>query len=902
MTTLTNDDNAWMRDFFVALRDAPLEPSTDRGYVPLYRRPDMQRVDPVQELLRKILWNGPRSTQLLAGQRGTGKTTELRRLRDELRAGGATVVIVDADSYLDMSAPIGAFVFLTFLAGAFGEALVAEGVLDDRDLDGGFWPRAAKLIWSIDRQPHGTTDETEPMFFESNLGAASDSLKRRIREDRSFRAKLQRRTEAHLELLKREVNTHFAELISVVRERRSAPEARVVCLVDSIEHFDGTPANGDEVKESLESLFVRHESALRFDELHIVLATPAWLQVRNPAVGTRYDGIQTLTAIPVAEKDSGEPFLPGLEALEAIVAARGDWKRLLGGAARLDALIKGSGGHIRDLLWLVREVLVGADSLPASDVAFNRPITKLKHASLATSHDDAVKLAMIHATRRLPTSAWGTADVERLLDTHLVLAYRDARGGEWYDVQPLIVDEVIAQAASAATHPNVATPSRPTLEHVAQLEALRIAGLRGFDAFELAFAPRRNDLGQWVVLLGENGVGKSTILRAIAFALAEEAHASAALATSTVGYQRSPPESASIELRVNGSRYAAAVDVVADLEVVRQPLQARLPVPFLVAYGCQRGSALGGPERDLDFDPPHHIETLFNDTRAGLLHAESWLKSLRHAALDGADPEAPAILDTTLAVLRAMLPGVSLIDVRPDRVWVTGEQWGRCPLAALSDGYLTNAGWIVDLMARWIHARRKAGQPVPANFPETMTGVVLLDEIDLHMHPRWQMQAIRAVRESFPKLTFVVTTHNALTLHGAREGEVYVLRRDQDGRVQAKQVDVPHGIRAEDVLTGVWFGLTSTTDPETLELFERHQKMMRGESVPPGPTLAETEAELRRRLGRFADTSLERSALQVVARLRANAPPNPTPEERQRLLDDAVRLLAEEAEGSGAAS
>lgn len=246
-----------------------------------------------------------------------------------------------------------------------------------------------------------------------------------------------------------------------------------------------------------------------------------------------------------------------------------------------------------------------------------------------------------------------------------------------------------------------------------------------------------------------------------------------------------------------------------------------------------------------------------------------------------------------------MLPGVDSIEVGANRVWVIGESLGRCPLAALSDGYLTSAGWIVDLMARWIHAQQRNGRPVPPNFTQTMTGVALLDEIDLHLHPRWQMQVIQAVRTCFPRMTFVVTTHNALTLHGAREGEVYVLRRGRDGGVQAKQVDLPPGIRAEDVLTGVWFGLTSTTDPETLELFERHQKMMRSEAVAPGPSLAETEAELRRRLGRFADTSLERSALQVIARLRASAPSNPTPEESQSLLDEAVRLLADEAAGEG---
>jgi hypothetical protein len=52
-----------------------------------------------------------------------------------------------------------------------------------------------------------------------------------------------------------------------------------------------------------------------------------------------------------------------------------------------------------------------------------------------------------------------------------------------------------------------------------------------------------------------------------------------------------------------------------------------------------------------------------------------------------------------------------------------------------------------------------------------MTGVVLIDEIDAHLHPRWQMQVVTTLRTLFPRMTFVATTHNPLALVGARDGE-----------------------------------------------------------------------------------------------------------------------------------
>ena len=76
-------------------------------------------------------------------------------------------------------------------------------------------------------------------------------------------------------------------------------------------------------------------------------------------------------------------------------------------------------------------------------------------------------------------------------------------------------------------------------------------------------------------------------------------------------------------------------------------------------------------------------------------------------------------------------------------------------------------------MALWIHWRmRVVKQPVPANFCAVMSGYVLLDEVDLHLHPVWQTHVLADVRRLFPRLHFIVTTHNPMTLVGARPGEV----------------------------------------------------------------------------------------------------------------------------------
>ena len=52
----------------------------------------------------------------------------------------------------------------------------------------------------------------------------------------------------------------------------------------------------------------------------------------------------------------------------------------------------------------------------------------------------------------------------------------------------------------------------------------------------------------------------------------------------------------------------------------------------------------------------------------------------------------------------------------------------------MSDGYLTTAGWFIDLIARWIELAARHGVAIDGDFMKRMTGLVLLDEIDLHLH------------------------------------------------------------------------------------------------------------------------------------------------------------------------
>jgi hypothetical protein len=401
--------------------------------------------DPVAELCRVITWSGPQSTQLLSGFRGTGKSTELRRLRHDLRAQGMVVALADIEEYLNASVPIDVPDFLLFLAGAFGEALVADGVLTKADLGEGFWGRAVGLVKRIEVEELALSAKAGPSLVGTKIGEAGADLKLGLKEDTTFRARLQKRMAGHVGALRQEVEKYLAEVVAKVRAKRKS-DTQVVFLVDSIEHIRGTFTTANDVQSSIESLFVGQYDKLRLAGLHVVYTVPPWLKVRHAQVGSLYDGCQMLTAIKVTEKSDGSVFAPGMHAFEAVMNARGDWNRLLGDHQRFVTLVEKSGGHLRDVLRLFIDVVVGADALPVTEPNFKRALSKLKNEMLPIADEHAVWMAHIRRTQRASLEeASQLPDLARFLDTHQVLAYRN--GDEWYDIHPLIADEVIAQAA-----------------------------------------------------------------------------------------------------------------------------------------------------------------------------------------------------------------------------------------------------------------------------------------------------------------------------------------------------------------------------------------------------------------------------------------------------------------------
>ncbi|QEO81919.1 hypothetical protein ELZ14_15050 [Pseudomonas brassicacearum] len=145
----------------------------------------------------------------------------------------------------------------------------------------------------------------------------------------------------------------------------------------------------------------------------------------------------------------------------------------------------------------------------------------------------------------------------------------------------------------------------------------------------------------------------------------------------------------------------------------------------------------------------------------------------------------------------------------------------RTPLSLASSGYRSMLAMVCDIIQGLLSGHLHTF----VESLETARAVVLIDEVEAHLHPRWKIQIMRALRSALPKVTFIVTTHDPLCLRGMEAGEVIVMQRvasqkgaDSEWPVMVEQVvslpDVGQ-LTIEQLLTSDFFGLASTDQPGT---------------------------------------------------------------------------------------
>lgn len=158
------------------------------------------------------------------------------------------------------------------------------------------------------------------------------------------------------------------------------------------------------------------------------------------------------------------------------------------------------------------------------------------------------------------------------------------------------------------------------------------------------------------------------------------------------------------------------------------------------------------------------------------------------------------------------------VELTPTGIKVKGA-WGIAELGELGDGYRATVTWVLDLLAWWfLKATQKARVKVT-----NLRGILLFDEIEQHLHPRWQRSILSHLKEAFPKVQFIGTTHSPLVASSVGEvlprtgiDKVIVLNSKDKHGVVKEELDPMMGWRVDKVLASQAFEYQITGQSEEL--------------------------------------------------------------------------------------
>ncbi|HSO00141.1 MAG TPA: AAA family ATPase [Candidatus Nanopelagicales bacterium] len=220
----------------------------------------------------------------------------------------------------------------------------------------------------------------------------------------------------------KEARLFISECVAKLKKRHGA-EVEVVLLVDSLEHVQSAHHGMTATLASLEALFAAHASKLKLPNVHVVYTIPPYLKMRWANVGQIYGGpVHVLPAIGVSHIDGGVSR-EGLNALEEVVKRRLDPALFLSDKSLLKQIILSSGGNIRDLLRILREIVSRARSLPVDAGVVDDAIHQIRSEFLPISDED---VAPPGTTTPLPSTP-GPAPVALTPDMRVTLVVQDYR-------------------------------------------------------------------------------------------------------------------------------------------------------------------------------------------------------------------------------------------------------------------------------------------------------------------------------------------------------------------------------------------------------------------------------------------------------------------------------------------
>jgi len=354
--------------------------------------------------------------------------------------------------------------------------------------------------------------------------------------------------------------------------------------------------------------------------------------------------------------------------------------------------------------------------------------------------------------------------------------------------KPWAVPEV-APSDAAPSSPRNGSAGKP-VEYLSRVRLVGIGPLRDVD-WQAPPGPG------WNVVIGDNGAGKTTFLRAIAWTLLwpPTKMRDGAVGDHSLALSSDLPNAwvdgvGTMDLRSQFERDDASWKTSTSLHISDDALSVKeseidvRPLCFSAGFGPFRRFTGGDPEYEKTFASRPRVArhlSLFQE-RVAMTETLRWLKDLHHEALEDVR-NAPFIGRVQAFINHGdLLPnGVRLHHITSESVVFVDGNGCEVALEDLSDGYRSILSLTLELV-RQLAAHYGPAHVFNASLDAVLApGIVLIDEVDAHLHPTWQREIGVRLLALFPRIQFIVTTHSPLVCQAAADGRGTVFRLPRPG-------------------------------------------------------------------------------------------------------------------------
>lgn len=369
--------------------------------------------------------------------------------------------------------------------------------------------------------------------------------------------------------------------------------------------------------------------------------------------------------------------------------------------------------------------------------------------------------------------------------------------------------------------------------------SLKLQNIKCFKKLEIDFCPKDGENNNLSLLIGNNGVGKTTILQAISLCAVGPVLANKLIAKpdrllrneqlsgylsavfEVTGREHKPKKTIQITLDVRRGKKEFSLRKRGPdksrnhREYLEQKVSSEDRTSFIGAYGASRSFDNASDPIDI-----RETDAVLSRLNSIFTSESALLDPMSLARILSGDGSSFGHYGAPQKISKKIMGAVSqlLISLLPDNdeVAVTKKgklkgSFGSVDLTDLSDGYKSTLAWAGHLLVNLL-------QSVSWNQdPSTVPCVVMIDEIDLHLHPKWQRVIVNQIVSAFPNTQFILSSHSPLVVADADAHDANcILLENQSGEVHAHQNGASSkGLNASQVLASELFGYIIDRDPKT---------------------------------------------------------------------------------------